>query len=87
MLGPTVAWRSQRNPFVEFAIDVGGWAGGRDEGLDAGYYLGVRSFFGLQVSDTAAIGLRLGAGLYGGARDWLTFQPGLALRWSLEQGP
>lgn len=86
-LGPTLSLRGNDALAWKLAVDVGGWAGGRDEGLDAGYYLGVRGFLGLPLSGAAAIGVHLGAGLYGGSRHWLALQPGIALLWSTEVTP
>ncbi len=85
-LGPTLSFRGFSSPVWELALDVGGWVGGRDESLDGGYHLGVRGFFGVPLGDAAAIGLRAGVSFYGGARNWVTFQPGLALRWRFSEG-
>lgn len=85
-LGPTLSLRGFSSPVWELALDVGGWVGGRDESLDGGYHLGVRGFFGVPLGDAAAIGLRAGVSFYGGSRNWVTFQPGLALRWRFWEG-
>ena len=80
-LGPTFSIRGFSSPQWELAVDLGGWVGGRDESLDGGYHLGVRGFVGLLLSEFVSLGLRAGVSFYGGARSWVTFQPGLALRW------